>query len=43
MQLGGRPLSYDPVKREVPGDGQATELLRRPFRSPWAHPASNLG
>jgi predicted dehydrogenase len=43
MQLGGRPLSYDPVKREVPGDAQATELLRRPFRSPWIHPANGLG
>ena len=29
MQLGGRPLSYDPAKREVPGDPQATKLLRR--------------
>jgi predicted dehydrogenase len=43
MQLGGRPLSYDPAKREVTGDPEATKLLRRPFRSPWTHPADGLG
>ena len=37
MQLG-RPLVYDPVKREVKEDAQATALLRRPYRSPWKHP-----
>ncbi len=37
MQLG-RPLSYDPQKREVVGDDAATKLLRRPYRSPWQHP-----
>ncbi len=39
MQLDGRPLSYDSAKREVPGDADATKLLRRQFRSPWQHPA----
>jgi predicted dehydrogenase len=42
MQLGGRALRYDPAKREVPGDGEATRLLRRPFRGPWTHPADAL-
>jgi hypothetical protein len=42
MQLGGRPLSYDPVKRQVTGDEQATKLLRRTFRGPWVHPAESL-
>jgi predicted dehydrogenase len=37
MKLG-RPLTYDPVKREVPGDAEATKLLRRPYRGPWVHP-----
>ena len=42
MQLGGRPLSYDPVKREVTGDAEATKLLKRTFRVPWVHPAEGL-
>jgi predicted dehydrogenase len=37
MQLG-RPLTYDPKKREVVGDAEATALLRRPYRAPWQHP-----
>ena len=37
MQLG-RPLSYDPVKRIIPGDEEATKLLQRTYRSPWQHP-----
>ncbi|WP_194776602.1 Gfo/Idh/MocA family oxidoreductase [Pararhodonellum marinum] len=37
MKLG-RPLHYDPVKMEIPGDPEATALLRRPYRSPWVHP-----
>lgn len=37
MQLG-RPLSYDPVQRIIPGDREATKLLRRPYRGPWRHP-----
>jgi predicted dehydrogenase len=42
MQLHGRPLVYDPAKREVTGDAEATGLLRRRFRAPWAHPADAL-
>jgi predicted dehydrogenase len=42
MQLAGRPLRYDPAKREVPGDAEATKLLRRDFRAPWVHPAGAL-
>ena len=34
----GRTLSYDPVKKVVPGDAEATALLRRPYRGPWKHP-----
>lgn len=37
MQLG-RPVSYDPDKREVIGDPEATKLLTRPYRTPWIHP-----
>jgi predicted dehydrogenase len=38
MQLSGRPLSYDPQKRIVTGDEEATRLLRRPYRASWKHP-----
>ena len=38
MKLGGRPLHYDPVKREVTGDAEATALLRQTYRQPWIHP-----
>ncbi|MFC0776268.1 Gfo/Idh/MocA family protein [Terrimonas alba] len=38
MQLGGRVLRYDPVKKEVTGDTEATKLLQRAYRSPWVHP-----
>ena len=38
MQLGGRPLIYDPLRREVVGDTEATNLLQRKYRSPWVHP-----
>jgi len=41
MQLG-RPLVYDPAKRVVSGDPQATALLRRSYRAPWKHPAESL-
>ncbi|MEO6453495.1 MAG: hypothetical protein ABIN97_05450 [Ginsengibacter sp.] len=37
MQLK-RPLSYDPVKQEIPGDTEATKLLQRIYRQPWIHP-----
>jgi predicted dehydrogenase len=42
MKLG-RPLSYDPSRRQVPGDAEATKLLRRPYRGEWKHPAATLG
>ena len=38
MQLGGRALKYDPVKKEVVGDAEATKLLQREYRAPWVHP-----
>jgi hypothetical protein len=34
----GRPIVYDPVKRIVVGDPEATALLQRPYRAPWRHP-----
>jgi predicted dehydrogenase len=37
MQLG-RPLVYDPQKKEVVGDEAANKLLRRNYRQPWIHP-----
>lgn len=38
MVLGGRPLVYDPAKREIVGDPEANALLARPYRQPWVHP-----
>jgi predicted dehydrogenase len=38
MKLG-RPLRYDPAKREVMGDREATQLLARAYRAPWKRPA----
>ncbi|HZQ47106.1 MAG TPA: gfo/Idh/MocA family oxidoreductase, partial [Verrucomicrobiae bacterium] len=34
----GRPLTFDPQKRVVIGDHEATKLLHRPYRAPWRHP-----
>ena len=34
----GRPISYDPKTRTVPGDAEATRRLARAYRKPWAHP-----
>lgn len=34
----GRPLRYDPAKRIVVGDAEATALLQRKYRGPWKHP-----
>ncbi len=34
----GRPLVYDPQKREIVGDREATQLLQRAYRNPWQHP-----
>lgn len=33
-----RPLVYDPEKRIVVEDQEATDLLQRPYRDPWQHP-----
>lgn len=38
MKLG-RPVSYDPATRTVPGDAEATALLARAYRGPWERPA----
>lgn len=37
MQLR-RKLQYDPLKKEVVGDEEATALLKRKYRGPWIHP-----
>lgn len=34
----GRTLVYDPKKRIVVDDPEATKRLRRPYRAPWVHP-----
>jgi len=34
----GRPLSYDPIKRIIIDDPEATKLLQRNYREPWVHP-----
>ncbi|MHB8954728.1 MAG: Gfo/Idh/MocA family protein [Pirellulaceae bacterium] len=39
----GRPLVYDPVRHEIPGDKQATRMLRRSYRPPWQRPELNPG
>jgi predicted dehydrogenase len=39
MQLG-RSLQWDPQRGLVVGDDEANRLLRRPYRSPWIHPAA---
>jgi predicted dehydrogenase len=36
----GRPLVYDPQKRVIVGDPEATKRLRRPYRAPWRHPSA---
>ncbi len=33
-----RTIAYDPASHTVPGDEEATRLLRRPYRPPWQHP-----
>ncbi len=38
LELGGRPLSYDPVKKFITDDPEATEKLARKYRGPWEHP-----
>jgi len=39
----GRTLTYDPKKRIVVGDSEATKLLKRAYRAPWKHPGAKLG
>jgi hypothetical protein len=34
----GRPLVYNPEKRIIVGDAEATGLLKRDYRGPWEHP-----
>jgi predicted dehydrogenase len=34
----GRPLTYDPGKRIITNDPEATKLLQRTYREPWEHP-----
>ena len=38
MKLG-RPLVYDPVKKIIVDDAEATKLLQRPYREPWIPPS----
>jgi len=42
MELGGRPLKYDPETRIVVNDLEATSRLRRPYRGPWIHPEPDI-
>ena len=34
----GRPIVYDPQKRQIVGDREANGLLERPYRKPYVHP-----
>jgi predicted dehydrogenase len=36
----GRPVVYDPKKKQVVKDSDATKLLRKAYRKPWKHPAA---
>ncbi len=40
MELG-RPLVYDPKKRQIVGDEEANKRLMRSYRKPWVHPDPN--
>jgi len=42
MKLGGRALVYDPGKRIVVNDTEATSMLRRKYRETWKHPEVEL-
>lgn len=37
----GRPIVYDPKKRQIVDNPEANELLQRPYRQPWVHPDPN--
>ncbi|WP_192348163.1 Gfo/Idh/MocA family oxidoreductase [Algoriphagus sp. Y33] len=41
MDLGGRALKYDPKTMTVIEDKEATERLRRPYRTGYLHPEPN--
>jgi len=34
----GRPIVYDPQKREIVNDPEANAMLQRTYRGPWEHP-----
>jgi predicted dehydrogenase len=36
----GRPIVFDPKKRVVVNDSEATRHLRREYRKPWKHPGT---
>jgi predicted dehydrogenase len=36
----GRTLKWDPAKGQIVADQEANALLKRPYRSPWVHPAA---
>lgn len=36
----GRPVAYNPERRRVSGDREATGELQRDYRKPWKHPGS---
>jgi hypothetical protein len=38
MQLG-RSLAWDPAAHKIVNDDAANKLLKRPYRTPWKHPA----
>ena len=38
----GRPVVYDPSKRIILNDREATALLQRPYRGNWQHPSASL-
>lgn len=37
-----RPLTYDAVSKTIPGDPEATALLKRAYREGWQHPYETL-
>lgn len=38
----GRPVSYNPESRSIPGDPEANALLKRAYREGWKHPFDAL-
>jgi len=41
-QLNGRPLQYDPQKKQIVGDPEANALLKREYRAPYKHPSEGM-